>query len=77
MCGYCRPFKDKPIPLNGAIKASISFADDPEPMYVLDVEHWEEVGNAMSVAFRRQNSHVEIPVSFCPKCGRNLRGGAE
>ena len=78
MCGYCKPFNNRSIPgLNGAITASVSFKVDPEPAYTIDVEHWEEIGKGNSIHFRKVSSTVEIPVSFCPRCGRDLRAVVE
>lgn len=79
MCNYCKPFNDMSVKgLNGAIRASVSYAEDPEPMYVVDVEHWESNDAKQSVVFRKVSSTIELPISFCPRCGRDLRkGGSE
>lgn len=75
MCNHCRPFNGKTLDaIRGAITATVSFTADPEPRYRLEVSHWEPTDKA-STHLRKVTSVQDIPVSFCPICGRDLRGG--
>lgn len=74
MCNYCKPFSNRMVHgLNGAIKANLNYAEEPEPVYVVDVEHWESSKSKDSVFFRKVKSAVEFRPNFCPVCGRELR----
>lgn len=75
MCNYCKPFSGRMVRgLNGAIRACVSYAEEPEPLYTVDVEHWESSKSKDSVHFRKVRSAVELRPNFCPVCGRELRG---
>ena len=77
MCNCCRPFNGKTLGgIKGAITATLSFANDSDPMFKLEVSHWEPV-DQKTAHIRKVTSVQELPINFCPICGRNLRGDAK